>query len=189
MITPFLSEIAGIICMAAYIPLSVGIVKNKVEQSFAAFMLWGMLDTIASITTIVQEGNFWLPLGNAVGASAIALLLLVKRQASWSWIESMTFFLVIICLMIWYTSGEQAGIVASSLAVVIASIPQVVDTYKKPTSTPAGAYLIFLSANILSFVGGKNWTIEERFYSGCSVFLCIVILLLTRRKVLGKILH
>jgi hypothetical protein len=182
MLTTFLPQIAGIICIAAYIPLIIGIVKNKVEQSFAAFMLWGMLDTIAATTTILQGGNFWLPLGYAIGSLTVALILVAKKQVSWSWIESMTFFLVIMCVVIWYTSGERAGIIASSLAVVIASVPQTVDTYKKPAATPTGPYLIFLSANILSFLAGKNWTIEERFYPGCAVFLCVIILLVTRRK-------
>jgi len=182
MLISLLPQIAGIICFAAYIPLIVGIVKNKVEQSFAAFLLWAMLDSIATATTILQDGNFWLPLGYAVGSGVIALLLVAKKQVSWSWIETMTFLLVIICILVWYTSGEQAGIVSSSLAVVIASFPQMVETYKKPIATPVGPYVIFLVANILSFMAGKSWSIEERFYPACAVFLCMVILLLTRRR-------
>ena len=43
-------------------------------------------------------------------------------------------------------------------------------------------YIIFLTANVLSFVAGKDWTIQERFYSGCTVFLCLVIVLFSIRK-------
>lgn len=174
--------IAGIIGIIAYIPLIIGLVKNKIEQSFAAFLLWGMLDTIATITTILERGNYWLPLANAIGASTIAIILAIKRQLSWTWIESMTTVLVVVCLLVWYTIGETAGIVSSSLAVVIASIPQMVATYKTPQTTPTGPYVIFLAANILSLLAGKSWTIEERFYAGCSVFLCAVIVLLSLRR-------
>lgn len=177
-----LAGIAGIICVVAYIPLAVGITKSSVEQSFAAFILWAMLDTIATITTLLEDGNFWLPFTYASGSTIIALLLVLKKQITWSRIETVTSILVVICLVIWFTAGERAGIIASSIAVVIASLPQMVDTFKKPQATPLVPYLIFLSANVLSFIAGRSWTIEERFYPGCAIFLCAVIVLLTRRK-------
>ena len=177
-----LQLIAGIVGFCAYIPLIVGIVRNKVEQSFAAFLLWALLDTIATVTTFMQEGNYWLPFSNVVGATTVTILLAVKKQVSWSWVETMTAFLVLICLIVWYFAGETAGIVASSLAVVMASIPQAVETYHKPKATPLLAYLIFLCANIISFFAGEAWTIEQRFYAGCSVFLCAVIVALSRRS-------
>jgi uncharacterized protein with PQ loop repeat len=180
--TSMFQLVAGIVGIIAYIPLIIGIIKSKIEQSFAAFLLWAMIDTIASVTTILEKGNYWLPLANATGSSIIALLLAIKKQVSWTWVETMTTVLVVVCLLIWYAAGETAGIVSSSLAVVIASIPQMVATYKSPSTTPTGPYIIFLTANILSLLAGKSWTIEERFYAGCSVFLCAVIVLFSLRR-------
>jgi hypothetical protein len=174
--------LAGIIGFIAYIPLVSGIVRNKAEQSFAAFLLWALLDAIATVTTYMENGNYWLPFSNVVGASTVTILLIVKRQVSWSLVETLTAALVIICIVIWYTTGEQAGIVASSLAVVIASIPQMFETYRKPRVTPVFSYIIFFMANTLSFISGKSWTIEERFYAGCSMFLCLMIIMLSQRK-------
>jgi hypothetical protein len=174
--------LAGIIGFIAYIPLILAIVKNKASQSFAAFLLWALLDTIATVTTFLEHGNFWLPFSNVVGASTVTVLLAAKRQVSWSWVETMTAILVVICLAIWYFTGEQAGIIASSLAVVMASIPQMVETYRKPESTPTFAYSIFFTANTVSFFGGESWTIEERFYAACSMFLCLAIIVLSRRR-------
>jgi hypothetical protein len=173
---------AGIVGFCAYIPLIAGILRNTAKQSFAAFFLWALLDAIATGTTFLADGNYWLPFGNVVGSVVMTVLLIVKRQVSWSWIESMTALLVLICLGVWYTAGEEAGIIASSLAVVIASIPQMAETYKNPQSTPVFPYLIFLTANILSFLAGHSWTIEERFYAGCSIFLCAAIVGLAHRK-------
>ncbi|GAB3904475.1 hypothetical protein [Mucilaginibacter boryungensis] len=171
----FLRPFAGIIGIAAYLLLIAGIMKSKVRQSFVAFLLWAMLDTIATITTILKEGNYWLSLSNALGAAIIAILLALKKQVSWTWVETTTAILVIICLNVWYFTGAKEGIIASSLAMVIAGIPQVLDTYKNPGETPTIVYIIFLGANILSFIAGKEWTIEERFYSGCAILLCAVI--------------
>ena len=169
--------------MLCYVPLIFGIVKNKIEQSFVAFFLWALLDIIATITSILADGNYWLPLSNAIGASTVAILLAIKKKFNWTWVESITAILVLVCLITWYVSGETAGIVASSLAVVIASLPQMVDTYKNPQSTPTLIYLVFLVANILSLIAGKSWTIEERFYPACAVFLCLVIASFSLRKI------
>jgi hypothetical protein len=179
----FLRPFAGIIGIAAYLLLIAGIMKSKARQSFAAFLLWAMLDTIATITTVLKEGNYWLSLSNALGATIVAILLALKKQVSWTWIETTTAILVIICLNVWYFAGAKKGIIASSLAMVIASIPQMLDTYKTPKETPTIVYIIFLVANILSFIAGKEWTIEERFYPGCAVFLCSVIVLFSLKNI------
>ena len=177
-----LQLIAGIVGVSAYVPLIAGILKDTAKQSFAAFFLWALLDGIATVTTFLQDGNYWLPFSNVVGSSSMAALLVIKRQVSWSWIENMTALLVIICLVVWYTAGEELAIIASSLAVVLASIPQMAETYKAPQHTPVFPYIIFLTANILSFIAGRAWTIQERFYAGCSICLCVVIIALAVRK-------
>jgi hypothetical protein len=178
----FLQPVGGVLGLFAFALLIIALFRTKTEQSFAAFFLWALLDLIATITTIIEGGNYWLALANAVGSSAITVILIVKRQVSWSWVESMTAVLVIICLVVWYTAGERAGIVASSLAVVIASIPQMVDTYRKPEATPTLVYVVFLVANIISVIGGSAWTIEERFYQCCGVFLCFMIATFSLKK-------
>lgn len=174
--------LSGAIGVLAYVLLIVALLRTKTEQSFAAFLLWALLDLIATITTILAGGNYWLALANAAGSTIITLLLIYKKQVAWSWIESMTALLVIICLVVWYVSGERAGIVASSLAVVIASVPQMVDTWRKPEATPFWVYVTFLLANIVALIGGKAWTIEERFYACCGIFLCSVIVIFSLRK-------
>jgi len=171
-----LQLLAGMIGFFAYVPLAFFILKNRAVQSFAAFFLWALLDSIATAATILHDGNYWLPLSNVIGSATIAVILISKKQVSWSWIETMTTFLVFVCLATWYTAGEKAGIIASSLAVVFATVPQMVETYKKPGNTPLKVYYIFLTANIISFAGGLSWTIGERFYAGCSIFLCLMII-------------
>ncbi len=170
-------QIAGAtLAFCAYIPLAHSILRNKASQSFAAFFLWALLDSIATATSFLHDGNFWLPFSNVVGSSTIAIILISKKQVSWSWVETMTAVLVIICLAVWRMSGEKAGIIASSLAVVIATVPQMVETYKKPADTPVNVYFIFLAANVLSLLAGESWTIGERFYAACSVFLCLMVI-------------
>jgi len=80
----FLQILGGVIGLGAYAVLIVALFKSNTEQSFAAFLLWAMLDLIATITTIIQDGNYWLALSNAIGSSVITLILIRKKQVSWS---------------------------------------------------------------------------------------------------------
>lgn len=185
----YLQPAGGVIGLVAYAFLIAALLRTKTEQSFAAFLLWAMLDIIATITTMIEGGNYWLALSNAIGSTVITVLLVRKKQVSWTWIETMTAFLVVVCLVVWFSIGGQAGIIASSIAVVVASIPQMVDTFKKPESTPMLPYIIFIGANTISLIGGKAWTIEERFYQCCSIFLCVVIVAFGMRKRPGKQTH
>lgn len=181
-----LQILGAAISLLAFLIVLIEILRSGAEQSFAAFTLWAMLDSIATITSMLEHGNFWLPLSNAAGSGIIAALLVVKKQVSWSFVETLTSILVLVCLVVWYVAGGRAGIVASSMAVVIASIPQMVDTYRKPEATPALAYFVFLIANLLSLYAGKSWTIEERFYQGCSVFLTVIIIVFCGRRFLNS---
>lgn len=178
----YLALVGGIIGLVAFLLLIVELLRSTTEQSFAAFFLWALLDGIATVTTIIEGGNYWLALSNAMGSALITIILVRKKQVSWTWIETMTAILVVICLVVWCASGELAGIVASSLAVLVAGIPQMVDTFRKPESTPWLPYAIFLVGNILSLIAGRSWSIEERFYQCVSLFISLAVLVLSLRK-------
>lgn len=171
---------AGILGLSANYPLIRDILSGKATQNFATFLLWASLDIIAAVTT--RDGNFILPAAYAISGSTVATILAIKKQVSWSWIETGTTILVIACLILWKTKGEEIATVASSSAVVIATFPQARDTWKKPEETPVSAYLMFLVANSLSFYAGKAWTIDERLYSGCVTFLCLTLVIFSLRK-------
>lgn len=178
----YLSPIGGAIGLVAFALLIVALLRSNTEQSFAAFFLWALLDALATITTIIEGGNYWLALSNAVGSAAITVILIAKRQVQWTWVETMTAILVVICLAVWYTFGGQAGIIAASLANLIAAVPQIVDTYRRPESTPSLPYGVFFVGNAISLLAGKAWTIEERFYQTTSIVLTVLILAFSLRK-------
>ena len=171
-----LQLIAGIVGFCAYIPLTIGILRNTARQSFAAFLLWGLLDSIAMVSAMLVQGNFWLAASNVAGTFSVAALLLLKRQYEWSRTETLTCVMVAACLIIWYNAGHTVALMASSVAVVIAGIPQMAHTWRSPRDTPIGVYGIWMASNILSLVAGKDWTIDERFYAGCGIVLCLSIL-------------
>ncbi|MGC3944885.1 MAG: hypothetical protein QM762_10280 [Chryseolinea sp.] len=178
----FLQLLAGIVGFCAYIPLTIGIVNERTRQSFAAFLLWGLIDGVAMVSSILQHGNFWLATSNVAGTFFIAGLLLYKGQFEWSKTETLTSVLVVVCLIVWYLSGNTGAIVASSLAVILAGIPQMLHTMRHPEHTPTAVYMIWLSANTISFFSARAWTIDEVFYASCSLLLCAIILAIAGLK-------
>lgn len=176
-----LQIIGAIIGLCAYIPLFID-VQNGKEQSFATWLLWSILDALVVASLIYQHGNYKLSLGYMTGAIAITILLIYQRKVSWTWFETMIAILAIICMAVWWYSGPKAGTVASSLALAIASIPLQIAVLKNPKDAPILPYILFLVANIVSFLGGKSWTIEERFFPGSAIIVTLLVLLLAMRK-------
>jgi hypothetical protein len=160
--------------------------EEEAGVNFTSWVLWGAFDTITAVASIFEKGNWVLPFVYAIGAYAVTLLLYRKGKVKFSWVEAVVSPLVIICLaVVWYTSGNIDAIIASIGAIVISSVPQVVDTWKKPSETPLMIYLYFGAAEILSFLGGTSWSVEQKLYPGTQFIICIFIILSSfgKRKV------
>ena len=169
--------------MITYVFLIKGLMKDDVEQNFATWLLWALLDLIAALSILFQGGNHTLPFFYAFWGMMIAAILLYKKQLTWSWFETLVVSLVIICVIVWALSGSRIATIASTTAVAIATFPQFLAAWKKPET--AGHPMIWVGytiANVLSLYGGKTWTVEERFYPGVCVVLCASMAILCGRK-------
>ncbi len=159
-----------------------GILGEKVKQSFATWMLWTLLDVIAAASIVLQKGNAALVIVHCMAGALITVMLAIKKQFYWSWFESMIVVLVIVCLVVWATAGDKVATIASTIAVGIASGPQIKLAWQKPEDSPPGIWVGFTLANFLSFVGGATWTIEDKFFPGFCAVLCLILVVLGIRK-------
>ncbi|MCX6832757.1 MAG: hypothetical protein NT028_11630, partial [candidate division Zixibacteria bacterium] len=182
-----LSLVAGIIAILLYVPLCVQVLSGKVKQNFATWVLWATLDGIVAATIIFQGGSFLLPAAYSLGSAAVTLSILKSKNFKWTWFETMVACLVVACVVVWVVSGAKVATVASTLAVMIAGVPQSIEAYKKPHEQPFLIYVGFLVANSLATAGAKNWSIEERFYPASMTLLTIAVVLFIARKLWSKI--
>jgi phosphoglycerol transferase MdoB-like AlkP superfamily enzyme len=174
--------IGAVIAALAYAPLTYNVWRGKITQNFATYALWGSLDTIAAISIFLKDGNFVLPAIYTVLSFGIVVAILRTRTFSWSWLETLISFLVLACIVIWAFSGDRAATIASTIAVAVASIPQLVEFWKKPKEAPLWTYVAFTAANGVSILAGKNWSVEERFYpTVCTVATMLFVLIAARR--------
>lgn len=173
----------GILCFLMHIPLVLGIKKDTIEQSFASWLLWSILDTIALISSLLEESNYYLPCGSLFGSIIVAFTLYYKKQITWSPLDTYTALLTIGCIFVWYSVGNIAAIIASVSIIGISSISQIELSFRKPKSTPAWIYAVFALASAVSFFGGKDWSIEERFYAGATFFVELLLMIISMKTI------
>ncbi len=177
-----LQLVGGVIGFLIHIPLLIGIWKGSIKQSFASYGLWSVLDFIAAYAIYRQGGNFWLSFLFAVGAGLASLSLVIKKCFRWGYMEWTVLGLVIICIYIQYTSGEFYAMIASVCSLTLASIPQIIDTYRKPEETPTYVYVVFTIASLFSLVGAKSFALEQILYPASASSMCITIMVLSMRR-------
>ncbi len=173
----------SVLAILTYLPLWKQVRSGEVKQSLLTWVLWAILDALVALTIIVQNGNFLLPTIYIVGSAVTAFLIYKSgTRASWTWFESFIVFLVFVTMVVWRMSTDKAATIASTAAVVIAGIPQLIDAWKKPNEMPMAVFSSYFVANMLSAAGGKDWSIEERLYPFACAVLCLLIILCSVRK-------
>lgn len=154
----------GVSALLLFIPMAFQILRdNGAGQNFATWILWAAMDSILAASTIIRHGNYFLPLGFAIGGVAMTILLLAKGRVAWVRLDTVILILVIGCLVAWYLGGARTAIVASTLATSIATIPGLIELWKNPQPTVANIWGAYVISNGLAFFGGTANSIEERF--------------------------
>jgi hypothetical protein len=181
-INQILSWSGCLLAVCLYLPLVSGIWKDKIQQSFATWILWVSLDIIALVSIFLQGGNYLVLVFYVTIGSIVSGLLLYKKQFKWTKFETLVLFLVLVCLVFWWFSGSRTATILSSIAVVIAGMPQLKESLRGPDKVTGYIYLGFTAVNALFFFAGKSWTVEDRFYPALMVPLCTTIAVAALRK-------
>ena len=158
--------LGSMFAMLAYFPLAKLIKKDPKGYSFASFMLWAILDVICMIS-IYLEGNltYILSLVFVLGSGYIAYMLYKLKQRTWGKSENVICFLIIICLYVYYTSGNIGATIAATTATVLAGVPQVIAIWKNPDRKALPIWFLFATGSSLIFLSASGWDFEN-FISG-----------------------
>lgn len=183
-----LNMLGAVIGFILYLTFAWLIRYRNLELNMATFLLWAILDTIASVSTYHKSGNWLLPAVYAVGGLCICRELIIKRLVKWTNFETAISVLVIICLLAWSISGPRMAIIISTASVVLSGLPQCRDAFLSPATQPFVLYSMFFVANGLTLAGGRHWSVEERLYSaGCLVITVLVVIPLVNYRIRHRI--
>lgn len=169
-----------------YVVLIRQIIKSTTKQSFATWSLWTMLDVIALVTTLMQEGNFLILVIYVIGGTVISLIILRWQGFSWEPFDLVVLALVIICMCVWTVSGPYGTTITSTVAVFIAGFPLMKMAFQKPHEQNLFIWTGFTIANALATAGGKEWSVPERFYPAVCTLLTGILLLGALQKLWRK---
>lgn len=173
----------GMLALLLFIPLIAEILKSGAQgQSGAMWLLWGALDIVLTVSIIQQRGNFLLPLGFAIGDFLLVILLVVKRQFTWSRFETLILILVIGCVAAWKLGGPRTATIASTVGVCVAGVPGLVAMWKQPQRNVGNVWAGYVLANGLSFFGGTAMTVQERFAPGMFALCSLGMFAASRKK-------
>lgn len=182
----FLNVVATCLALALYTPLCMQILKGTAKQNLATWALWTVLDGIAAASLVVQHGNYLVVAAYTLGSAVVAMCILRSRNFAWTYLETLVSVLVILSVIGWAVAGPLYATVLSVAGLVLASIPQLVDSYRKPQDMPLGIYLGYGVANLLSLLAGKDWSIAERLYPGSALIMTLLMCACGLRKFFRK---
>lgn len=170
-----LSVVVG---MFAYLYLVVTTTKGTGEGlSFTTFALWSAIAWIAGFSMLKQGANPAVPMIYGIGSTATAIVLVCKGRFYWTTQDTIVAVLVVICVVLWMTSGPKWALISSVAAGVIAAVPFIILTWKSPATCPIIPNAGFLLANILMLISAKAWTLEDRLYAVVNVVVCSFLVL------------
>ncbi|MEK7585119.1 MAG: hypothetical protein AAB455_01200 [Patescibacteria group bacterium] len=175
-------EISAALAILLYIPLAWQILTGRVKQNLATWILWWMLDGLAALSMFFQDGNWYLPAAYVAGCTLIIGCMVRAKNLAWTNFETVVSMMVLVCLIGWATSGPWLATILSTLGVFLAGLAQLKDAWRSPKEMPVLLYFGYFAVNVISMIGGKGWTVEERLYPGACAVLCGAITLASCRK-------
>lgn len=165
------------ICLAAYLP-TLWIIKatNGKGQSTLSWALWFALDITQFIGTLgAKGGNSAALFGFCIGSLFCAVFMIkYKKGTEWDlWSDTLTFAMVIMCMVIWIFADKDLGVLMSSNAQIIAGIPFLRETRKNPEPLNLIPVLGFFTANLLTLIYAKSLSIYEPEHWLFSAFMIL----------------
>jgi len=178
---PILKIAGGALALLLFIPFIRVILKEGAEgQSCATWLLWGLLDIVLTVSIVEQYGNFYMPLGFAIGDLFVFVLLIVRYRFRWGRFETVIMLMVIGCIIGWKVAGPKLATISATMGICFAGIPGFLEMLKHPRRKIGNVWAGYILANLLSFFGGASMSIEERFAPGVFALCALVMFAASR---------
>ena len=160
----FLEILAALCAVVAYVLIIRDMLRTEVSMNIATWVIWAILDGIAFYSAWTASDRIpWMIGVFTMGAAIIAFLSL--KNGTWRLGKTEWFCIgaVGISFLLWQF-GPTWVLVASTLAMFIGGIPQLMDAYRDSLSQSKLNWGLFLMSNGLSLIGANQAIMGEWFY-------------------------
>lgn len=137
-----------------YLYVAYGLWFQGEKNNFVTWALWTAFDSIGLYGTLKKGEDPTLLITFVSGSAIIALILLIKREIIWTWVEFVILVLVGACIYISQTQSPAVTIVATALGLTLSGVPYWKDLYKakfikQSQKISAYGFLLALSCGVI----------------------------------------
>lgn len=173
----------GALGLVLFYPLCMKILRKESVQNPFTYFLWSSLDAVSAGSTYLEGGKYLqATLYAAGGMITFFCILRAKGPIKWTKFETLIALLAIFCIEVWILNDNMVAAIASLCALTIASIPQIVDTWKQPKDTPTLIYFGYTLSGLLATLGGKEVSVVEIGYPFLGFLVCSTITVFSLRE-------
>ncbi|HEY4518000.1 MAG TPA: hypothetical protein VJG48_00055 [Candidatus Paceibacterota bacterium] len=161
-----LATVGGVLASLTILGFGLSLFSSNVEQNVVTWIMWAILDVLVLSSSLAagSKGSWLLPAGYTAGATLTALVLVRKGVWAWGDVESLCAIGVAVSVLIWRAVGPKWAIVALTVAMTIAGIPEAYHEYVSPQPASWWLWAIVAFSCALTALSTKEWTIKERFF-------------------------
>jgi hypothetical protein len=156
--------VAAALAVVAYTLIIRDIVRSGESMNVATWVIWAVLDGVAFASAYASGDRIpWMIGVFTTGAVVIAILSIKNGKWHWGRLEWVCTAAAILSFGLW-SFGPVWSLVASSLAMFVGGLPQVVDAYMAPHLQSKLNWGLFLASNATSLFGANPILMGEWFY-------------------------
>ncbi len=171
-----------VLAVLAYGILCYGVLFKGAVQPLSSILLWFALDGLAAWTAYRSGGNWLLAAGYTLGCLAAVLASIYKGHTAFVKSDLWVTMTVIVCVVVWLSVGNLAGLVASSTAMFIAGVPAMIYYAKQPQDGQLAVWLIFCLANAIGLAGRQGDALEDWIFPVLALAGSGIVTILIARK-------
>ena len=178
-----LSMLSGITAISTLVVFGLELNKSNIPQNLTTWVIWTVLNALL-LQASISAGNkdSWrLSAGATAGVVLVTLILLAKGEWHVGLVEMICIIGVLVSTIVWKLQGPKRGVVAIVVAMTLAGLPNMYDTFLAPSSESWFLWGGLTLACILAALSAEKWTIEDRLYPvtlGIFNFIMLVLVFL-----------
>jgi hypothetical protein len=157
--------ITGCLPIVATLIFGIILTKQSTNQNAASWAMWSVLNAVIAFG-MFGKGNkdAWLPTGYTVGTLFVALILIGKGSWHFGFVETTCAVGATIAMIFWLFSSPNGATVIGCVAMWIASVPILRDTWIHPDPTFWWLWCTGAVAALSAILLAPRWSIEHRLF-------------------------
>lgn len=177
--------------MASMVYLIYMIIVKNIPLNLASFGLWLLID-VAIVVALLRARKVgdkslpWLMIVFTVGTGVIVLLsaynLSVGKSTShWGTMETATVVAVVLAMVVWYKTSDKWGLIMSTNAMLVATIPTWADALRNPATQDIWFWSLSCIGCFLTAIGSPK-TLVDRYMPLAGTASNVLVIILAVRQ-------